>query len=323
MGTPMNPHVSVVMSVYNAEEYLAEAIEGILNQTYDTFEFIIINDGSTDKSLVVMKKFAAKDKRIRVVDQPNKGLVVSLNRGLKLARGKYVARQDADDISDKNRLEEQYRFLEANPEVGMLGSNYYVIDSFGNKLFHTDVFTHPEDLKLAEILFNQFGHGSVMLRKTTLDKTGGYRKCIAEDFDLWTRINRVAKIANLKEPLYMWRSAASGLSTDPQKVDRLRHDAYRIRDHEFAYYLSHRRKFRLISLHPFSTLGGPKKYFEQKNAVFKDLSLMYCYRDRRLKGIWFFALAILHAPWIKESYFQMFTAIFRPEKISDINYHFF
>ena len=123
-----NPLVSVLMSVYNGDRYLDEAIDSILSQTYENFEFIIINDGSTDHTKDILSSYSNQDNRIRVFHQKNHGLTFSLNRGLELSRGKYVARMDADDISSPRRLEEQINYLRANPEVGVLGTQMEIIN---------------------------------------------------------------------------------------------------------------------------------------------------------------------------------------------------
>jgi len=118
----MDVKVSIVMSVYNAQKYLDEAIESILNQTYSNFEFIIINDGSTDKSLEIIENYAKKDSRIIVINRENKGLIYSLNEGIRKANGKYIARMDADDISLPQRLEKQVEFMEKNKNIGICGT---------------------------------------------------------------------------------------------------------------------------------------------------------------------------------------------------------
>ncbi|HAS7841575.1 TPA: glycosyltransferase family 2 protein, partial [Vibrio cholerae] len=117
-----SPKISVVMSVYNGEKYLGEAIDSILKQTFSDFEFIIINDGSTDKTLEIIKSYMKKDDRIVLVSRENKGLIVSLNEGLDLAKGQYIARMDADDISIKSRFEKQIEFLDSNPDIGVCGT---------------------------------------------------------------------------------------------------------------------------------------------------------------------------------------------------------
>ncbi|WP_244834814.1 glycosyltransferase family 2 protein [Clostridium sp. BJN0001] len=110
----MNFKVSVIMPVFNAEKYLEESIKSVLNQTYKNFEFIIINDGSTDSSLSIINKFKSMDNRIRVIDQKNNGIVYSLNKGISTAKGKYIARMDADDISLPNRIKNQVKYMETN-----------------------------------------------------------------------------------------------------------------------------------------------------------------------------------------------------------------
>src|SRR5665647_1469233 len=122
-----SPKVTVLMSVYNSESFLAEAIDSILGQTFKDFEFLIINDGSKDKSLEIIKNRAKNDPRIRLISRPNKGLVKSLNEGLAKARGEYIARMDSDDISLKTRLKKEVDFLDSHPDVGMVGSNYTII----------------------------------------------------------------------------------------------------------------------------------------------------------------------------------------------------
>ena len=129
-----SPIVSVVMSVLNGERFLREAVESILDQSLREFEFIIINDGSTDFSGSILDSYQHKDPRLRVVHQENMGLVESLNRGCGLARGKYIARMDADDIAIQDRLRWQADFMETHPEVGVVGGAVEVIDTTGRSL---------------------------------------------------------------------------------------------------------------------------------------------------------------------------------------------
>src|SRR5487761_1866149 len=125
-----NPTVSVVMSVYNSEAFLESSINSVLTQTLGDFEFIVINDGSSDTSKDIISNFAALDNRIKVVTHKrNRGLIAGLNHGVQLATGKYIARQDADDVSSPSRLKKQVEYLHAHPEVGLVGTNYKVIDS--------------------------------------------------------------------------------------------------------------------------------------------------------------------------------------------------
>ncbi len=129
------PLVSVVMSVYNGERFLREAIESILSQTFRDFEFIIVNDGSTDGTAGILNSYALSDSRVRVFEQENMGQCASDNRGCSLARGKYIARMDSDDVSMRDRLERQIAFLENHEKVGLLGGAVEIIDDRGRRAF--------------------------------------------------------------------------------------------------------------------------------------------------------------------------------------------
>jgi len=182
------PKVSVVMSVYNDESYVAEAVNSILDQTFSDFEFIIINDGSTDKTPQIIRSF--DDPRIRVIDQPNSGLTVSLNRGIRLAKGEYIARMDADDLSEPERLEKQVEALDRNPGIAVVGCWYKVIDENGSLLGYKRL---PDDVnQLAKLLKrdNPICHGSVMMRKEAIQAVGLYNENLryAQDYELWLRM---------------------------------------------------------------------------------------------------------------------------------------
>ncbi|WP_347272951.1 glycosyltransferase [Candidatus Kuenenia sp.] len=212
-----NPKISVVMSVYNGGKYLEDSVKSILTQTYQDFEFIIVNDASTDDSLEIIKKI--EDCRLRIITNPeNLGLTKSLNKGIKTARGKYIARMDADDISLPHRFETQINFLEKNPDYALVGSSYYQIDT-DNKI-HTliNVLTDNVLIKQGLTKQNWFGHGSVMMRKDVFLQVGGYdeRFKLAQDYDLWLRIAESHKVANIDEPLYKWRVTKSGISVEKE-----------------------------------------------------------------------------------------------------------
>jgi len=210
---------SVVMSVYNAEEYLAEAIESILNQTYRSFEFIIINDGSTDKSLEVIKKYEQGDDRIILVSRENRGLPYSLNEGILLAKGKYIARMDADDISLSTRLEEQVSFMENNPKIGICGTAILNFDT-GSRW----ILSSTDKMLKSELLFSTvFAHPTVMMRRTLLlENKLLYNETFlqSQDFELWTRLADYTKFANLKIPLLRYRILDQSITRQSdQKVE--------------------------------------------------------------------------------------------------------
>lgn len=200
------PRVSVLMSVYNGECYLRQAVESILNQTFDDFEFIIVNDGSTDRTAEILRGF--DDERMILIDNPdNIGLPRSLNKGLGMARGEYIARMDADDISLPTRLERQVYFLDGHREVGLVGSFYYEIADDGREVGIIELNSENDEIQKHLLERNCFCHGTAVFRKSCLEEVGFYREEFktAQDYDLWLRIAEKFEVANLKEPLYLRR----------------------------------------------------------------------------------------------------------------------
>ena len=199
----MNPKISVVMSVYNGEQHIRESIESILNQTFTDFEFIIVNDGSTDNSPEIIKSY--DDARTRIINnEKNIGLTKSLNKAIKQTRGEYIARQDADDISLPNRLELQLEFLEKHLDVALLGTGIYVINENGDEIEKRIMHPNP---KKSLLKGNRFIHGSVMFRKSVIDELGAYNETLkySQDYELWLRMSKKYKMRNLTSPLYKLR----------------------------------------------------------------------------------------------------------------------
>mgnify|MGYP001358427466 CR=1 FL=1 len=210
------PKISVVMPVYNTEKYVSGAIESILGQTYKDFELIMINDGSTDGSLSIMEKYSRADPRIRLAGRKERqGVAVSLNEGLAMARGEYIARMDADDISLPERFEKQIAFLEEHPDIAVVGSSILVIDPEGLPLTPCILPpTHEEiDRDLMKYLMKRrMYHPTMMMRRSVLAAAGGYRKeFAAEDYDLLLRLVEVCKVANLPEVLLKYREHFSSV----------------------------------------------------------------------------------------------------------------
>lgn len=202
-----NPAVTVLMPVYNGEKYLREAIESILAQTFTDFEFLIINDGSTDGTREIARSY--RDPRIRLVDNPmNMGLVKSLNRGLELASGELIARQDSDDVSYPTRLERQITFLDAHPEVVLVGTQAHLANQHGS-ILHTSAHPLPYIGVCWQLLFdNPFVHTSVMFRRAIgWNKLQGYNETfiLCEDFELWSRMARAYEVRNLPDILVKYR----------------------------------------------------------------------------------------------------------------------
>ncbi|PIQ02243.1 MAG: hypothetical protein COW76_01180 [Shewanella sp. CG18_big_fil_WC_8_21_14_2_50_42_11] len=211
----VTPAISVVMSVYNSEKYLAEAIESILNQSFTDFEFIIINDGSTDSSIAIIESYMAKDEHIVLISRENKGLPASLNEGIAIARGKYIARMDADDISLSERFQKQFEFMEANPEVGVCGGWAYLFKETPSK---NKTMRHPRDHEelIVRLLFSVcFIHPTVMMRKEVLDELEyvyNIRFTNAQDYELWSRLADKSQFHNIQQPLLYYRVSESGIT---------------------------------------------------------------------------------------------------------------
>ena len=206
--------VSVILPVYNGEEYLQAAIDSILAQTFRDFELIIINDGSRDGSKSIID--AICDERVRKYHQDNVGLAATLNRGIDLAQGDYVARQDQDDISYPERLERQVDYLDNRSDVALVGTRAEIW--VGDKKTER-VHNHPTrcaDLKFDLLFDNPFVHSSVMFRKETVRSLGGYTTDPArqppEDYELWSRVSRVACIGNIGELLVAYREVPKSMS---------------------------------------------------------------------------------------------------------------
>lgn len=222
MQTP-NPTISVIMSVYNAEKYLRESIESILNQTFKDFEFIIIDDGSTDRSKEIILSF--KDPRIKLVSRENRGLTKSLNEAIKQSVGKYIARMDADDISEKDRFEKQINFLETNPDIYLCGTWARSIDESGAILGELKYPPQTSDeIKKYLIRHNPFIHSTVMFKKGLVDKVGFYDEKFlhVEDYELWTRVVPKFKTANMPEFLLRYRKAEAGVTGTKKPLMRLK-----------------------------------------------------------------------------------------------------
>jgi hypothetical protein len=218
-----SPIVSVLMSVFNGQAFLPEAIESILGQTFRDFEFVIIDDGSTDKTAEILAEHAVRDPRIRVHRHENKGRANSLNIGIELSRSSYIARMDADDISLPNRLKEQVEFMGRNPSVGLLSGSYDLIDVEGRLMGTVPLLTRDEEIKQAMLVNNAMCHPAAMMRREVAIACGGYRKAFldADDYDLWLRISERSQLANLEQPILQYRVHSKQVSVVNSSHQRL------------------------------------------------------------------------------------------------------
>ncbi|MEW4571272.1 glycosyltransferase [Tautonia sp. JC769] len=206
------PTVSVQMAAYNAERYVAEAVESILAQTFADFEFLIIDDGSTDQTRAILERYGQADRRIRIISRPNRGIVETRNELLGLGRGEFVAIMDADDVAMPLRLERQVDYLRQHPECLAVGSAVRVIDPDGDPLcvWNEDALTHEQ---IDRIHLEGGSRGAVinqpaiLMRAAAVQALGGFRRRFepAEDLDLYLRLAEVGRLANLPEPLLCYR----------------------------------------------------------------------------------------------------------------------
>ena len=214
MTPPVEPRVTVVMPVYNAERFINEAIESILRQTFTDFEFVIVDDGSSDRSLEVIR--AHVDPRVRLFSNgSNLGVVQTLNRGIALALGSLIARMDADDIAMPNRLELQVGHFDKHPEVAALSGAMQLVDGGGHVGQTVSV---PRDSETIRRCFahgeNPLHHPASMFRRSAFEAVGGYRRAFAhaEDLDLWLRLAERGELANLDEVVLRYRLHSAQVS---------------------------------------------------------------------------------------------------------------
>lgn len=211
----MNILVSVLMPVYNSQKYLKESIESILNQTYKNIEFIIVNDGSTDKSLDIIKSFS--DKRIKIIDRKeNRGIIFSLNEGIEKCSGKYIVRMDSDDISLNQRIEKQVLYMEKNRNIDASGTGIRIIGS--RKILKLPI--DYNELKVKSLFSTPLFHPTVIIKSEILKKVKYPLNCEGyEDYMLWKMlISKGYIISNLSEKLVYYRINNNGITQNFQKI---------------------------------------------------------------------------------------------------------
>jgi len=207
--------ISVLMPVYNSENFLEESITSILNQSYSNFEFIIYDDNSTDNSRLIIKKFAQKDSRIKFFyNNINIGYSKLLNKMIIMAKFNFLARMDSDDVSAKCRLEKQLNFLLQNPKASVVGSFIEIINKNGNFVRKSRYPINYVEIKNALRSYCTFAHPATMLKADFVKQVGGYRSNIepAEDYDLWTRLAQISTMHNLPEYLLKYRQHSDSVS---------------------------------------------------------------------------------------------------------------
>ena len=234
--------ISVLLAVYNGEDWIERCIISILGQTFEEFEFIIINDGSTDSTEEIVFKYKNIDSRIKYYYKKNSGLTRSLNYGLQKASGKWIARIDVDDYSYPNRLESQLNFVRENPDAIVVGSNFIV--KRGNSIIYTSKlpFSHSKLVSNIERMKAFFPHSSAFFLRKSAEQIGFYRSNFykSQDLDLWLRLSEIGKIYCLKERLVIINDHDKRITADNYNV-----------------YITERRQY---DLNPEGTVQDPNRH---------------------------------------------------------------
>ena len=245
------------MSVHDGAPWVREAVTSVLTQTLADLELIVIDDGSTDSTPEVLASI--RDPRLRVERRARQGLTLALTRALELARAPLLARLDADDVAVPERLARQARFLEAHPDVGLLGTGAREVDLSGREVAVVQPPVDDAALRRALIRANPFVHSSVVVRRAALDRAGGYDPSfpVAQDYDLWMRLASVTRLANLPEPLVI-RRLAPGRVSAVRDDDRLRAEARvrwrAVRRHAYPWWCA------VFALRPLAALAMPESW---------------------------------------------------------------
>lgn len=247
------PTVSVVTGVYNAERWIQGALDSILGQIFDDFEYIIVNDGSTDNTQEILDRYQKSDRRLRVVHQVNLGAAQALNKGIRLSRGKYIAILDADDFALSRRLEREVEFLELHPKHGLIGGHEIAVDVESGQVWLVRFPEKDIELRRSWVWRQKFAHSAIMMRRDAVERTGLYKENMTVGFDpdLWARIAAQYLVANISEPVVVRRHHSSSLSRST-RIARL-----------LIQLQLNAKAVRRLSLSPihYLALGVPLMYF--------------------------------------------------------------
>ena len=277
--------ITVFIALYNAEKYIEKTLNSLLCQTFNNFEILIINDASTDNSVEIVKQF--KDNKIRLLhNESNKGICYTRQRGVEEAKGKYIAIIDSDDIAMPSRLENQFDFLENNPEIVLCGTDAQFIDEHDKEINHIHYINHqPELIKIRLLFANQFINSSVLIKKKAILNVGGYKKSIAEDYDLFVRIAEKYKTTNLNKKLVSYRMHNVSDS-------RTKKELYSVAEKEILGYQYEKLKIEKdLEYIPYLLFHGNAKLIEKKdlyvffNTILKNNNLLKIYDEILFKNI--------------------------------------
>lgn len=278
---PRSPRVSVILPIHNAADYVVEAVESVLKQTFTNLELIALDDGSEDASLALLEPIAHRDSRLRLLPRPWRGLVATPNEGMELARGEFIARMDADDICYPQRLERQVALLERAPAIGLCGTG---TRTFGNQTAsYPHRLVNHEELDAWTPMGVPVAQPTVLFRRTLVDAGLRYRDSFtyAEDFDLWERMLRHTRAVNIPEPLLHYRHHENNISDRKAAqvlLNHLRITARRLRELDLELSPEELRAFIGRGEHP----GGAAGLRELYDLTFETNRRTGRYRERSL-----------------------------------------
>jgi glycosyltransferase involved in cell wall biosynthesis len=261
------------MSVYNGEKYLNEAIDSILNQTFKEFEFIIVNDGSTDDSEKIILEY--NDDRINYIKRKNGGLSAALNTGLFVAKGEYIARMDADDISYKDRLEKQLAFMESNDKIVALGAGITYIEENGAQIFSYVNKMTPEEIRHNILKSCPIAHPTAFYKRDVAIKCGGYYEKIRQYFEdhlLFKKMIAYGDLDNIKEPLLNYRLVSNSITSNKEFAKEYLSIRQRVLVNEFISDIDQKRLFEIKSL-------GNKDLGFKKSKYYLYLGKLYLWKN--------------------------------------------
>jgi glycosyltransferase involved in cell wall biosynthesis len=218
IASPNGPLISIIMPVYNTEKFLRESIDSLLRQTYDHFELIIINDGSSDNSQKIIDYYAKLDSRIHAINQSNKGVVATCNYAASLAKGAYINRHDSDDVAFDTKLEHLVQQACEHPNAVIVTGSIEAISEEGEFVYRELVPLTDDDIKRALYMRNPIPNGATLVKKEAFDSVNGYDEVFAEDCHLWTKLFSEGEFTATPKIVYKWRLNLSGLThTNNQK----------------------------------------------------------------------------------------------------------
>lgn len=263
-----SPTISVILPVYNAEKYVCESIDSILNQTFKDFELIILNDGSTDRSAEIINQYLSLDSRIKIIhNKENIGLIATLNKGIDLAKGKFIARMDADDVSLPMRFQKQIEFLNQNNSIDIIGTSY---EKFGNDNKTIHLTTNPKQIEIELLFHNPICHPSVMLRtKSIIEANLKFESDFIhnEDWAFWlAALSKGLKIANIPDVLLKYRCEGQNITVK---------NKHTIKDrfiNLYSFYLNPLFKIKNFDLHWSIAHAQPQNYsIKELTSQFKSI----------------------------------------------------